>query len=171
MILRSPSLKVGLFLFLIPALWSCGGSSDKKTDDSTPCASANAVTAEATFDSLWTNVFSSRCGSCHGVSTNSDTLGGPDLRTKDAFHASLVGLTLANYDNWETAQQTLGGTCTAKFIAAGSAKDSLVVAILDESVSISGCKVKNHLIDPQSICISSGSLANLKKWIDNGASK
>jgi len=64
---------------------------------------------------------------------------------------------------------TLGGCLTTPFIKAGIAAQSVVVAALDSSVTLSGCTPKPHKDPPQNICISNGSLANLKKWIDSGA--
>ncbi|WP_141733652.1 hypothetical protein [Oligoflexus tunisiensis] len=166
MILLQRTLKVGLSLLFALGLSACG--SDSKEEDAAPCASANAVVAEATFDSLWTNVFSGRCGTCHGVNATG-TLGGPDLRTQEAFHANLVGKTVNDYPDWDQAQITLGGCLTTPLINAGKSSESLVVAVLDASAVSVGCTVKPHKDPPQSICISDGSLANLKKWIDNGA--
>jgi len=161
------TLKVGLSFILILGLSACG--SDKKSEeDTTPCASANAIVAEATYASLWTNVFSGRCGTCHGVGATG-TAGGPDMRTKEAFYANLVGKTVNDYADWDQAQITLGSCLTTPLINSGKSSESLVVAVLDAAAVSVGCTVKPHKEPPQNVCISNGSLANLKKWIDNGA--
>jgi hypothetical protein len=162
--LRLPSV---VPLALVLALVSCGGDATK-TADSAPCASADAITAAATYDSLWTNVFENRCGTCHG-SASTGTEDGPDLRTKAGFLSNLVSKTAANYGTWtELASKS---KCLAlSLIDPNNSKKSLVVGVLDPSTTLpSECVVSNHKIAPQNICISSGSLTNLKAWIDGGA--
>jgi hypothetical protein len=166
MILLRSVFKVGLSLVFVLGLSACG--SDKKEEDTSPCAAANAIVADATYASLWANVFSGRCGSCHGVADNTGTLGGPDMRTKEVFHRQLVGKTIRNYDDWNQAQNNVKCLDTPLINAKNSA-ESLVVAVLDPTV-LPDCGVKPHRqAEPQNVCISNGSLAALKKWIDNGA--
>lgn len=166
MILLRSAFKVGLTLVFILGLSSCG--SDKKEEDTSPCAATNAIVAEANYASLWANVFSGRCGTCHGAQATG-TLGGPDMRTKEAFYEQLVGKTINSYPNWDQAQDTKVGCLDVPLINAGNSAASLVVAVLDPSLSV-GCTVQPHREQPpQNICISNGSLAALKKWIDNGA--
>ncbi len=159
-----PALFLGLVL-------SCG-SDTKKTEEAAPCASADSIVAEATFASLWTNVFDARCGSCHGASALG-TEGGPDLRTRETFLSQLKGKTVAaDYKDWFTARSNLDDECqTTPIIKAEAASASLLVAIFDATAVSLKCKVKAHKLAPQNICISNGSLANLKKWIDNGAAQ
>jgi hypothetical protein len=167
MILLRSAFKFGLSLVFILGLSACG--SDKKEEDTSPCAAANAIVAEASYASLWANVFSGRCGTCHGATDNTGTLGGPDMRTKDAFHAQLVGKTVNDYLDWNQAQITMKDCLDTPLINAGKSAQSMVVAVLDPSVNV-GCAVKAHREEPpQNVCISNGSLAALKKWIDNGA--
>lgn len=163
MILRSL-----LSLLLLVSLWSCGSSSDK-TEDTSPCAAANSIVAEATYSSLWSNVFSGRCGTCHGAAATG-TLDGPDMRTKEAFYANVVGKATTDYKDWDDANITLKDCLSTAFIKPGSSAQSVVVGTLDATVSL-GCTPKPHKDPPQNICISNGSLAALKKWIDNGAAQ
>lgn len=166
MILPRSAFKVGLSLIFALGLSACG--SDKKEEDTSPCASANAIVADATYASLWANVFSGRCGSCHGVAATG-TVGGPDMRTRDTFYAQLFGKTINDYQDWDQAQITVKDCLTTPLINAGKSSESLVVAVLDPTV-LANCGVKPHREQPpQNICISNGSLAALKKWIDNGA--
>jgi hypothetical protein len=167
MILPRSAFKVGLSLVFVLGLSACG--SDKKEEDTSPCASANAIVADASYASLWANVFSGRCGTCHGAAATG-TLGGPDMRTKDAFYAQVVGKTINDYPDWDQAQVTKVGCLDTPLIKAGKSSESLVVAVLDASAVTIGCTVQPHREQPpQNICISNGSLAALKKWIDNGA--
>jgi cytochrome c5 len=167
MIVLRQTLKVGLCLILILGFSAC--DSDKTAEkDTSPCASADVIVAEATYASLWANVFSGRCGSCHGVAATG-TAGGPDMRSKAAFYANLVDKTVNDYADWEQAQITLGSCLTTPLIKAGKSSESLVVAVLDAAAVPLDCTVKPHKDPPLSVCISNGSLANLKKWIDNGA--
>lgn len=169
MILRTRTLKVGLSLMFMLSLWSCG--SDKKSEDTSPCAAADAIVADATYDSLWTNVFSARCGTCHGANATG-TDGGPDLRTKALFHENMVNKSIADYPAWLTAKTNQGSCLTTPLIKEGSAAGSMIVGTLDATAfTVADCEPKPHKEAPQSICISNGSLAALKKWIDNGASK
>jgi hypothetical protein len=127
------------------------------------------TTTEATYDSLWTNVFADHCGSCHGVMTNSNTLGGPDMRTKDAFYANMINKKGTDYPEWDTFQTNRSDCMSFPFISAGLPERSLIVAIFDPSSA--PCTVKSHRESPQSISLSSDDLASLKTWITNGASK
>lgn len=144
-------------------LLSCG---TKKDADSLPCASADAVVAEANFDSQWTQVFQNRCGTCHGSGTDTNTLEGPDLRDKNSFYNKLVNIKPSAYPNWDVL--ALNSSCQPyDFISKNNANESLVLAVLDPNLSL--CRTKDHRQAPQNICISEGSLANLKTWIDQGA--
>jgi hypothetical protein len=163
---KSRATRLALLASSMLLLLSCG--KEEKTADS-PCASADAIVADASFSSLWTNVFSGRCGSCHGVTSNTGTLGGPDMRTKEAFYAQVVGKTINDYKAWDQAQNIRAGCLDTPLVKDSDAANSLVVAVLDPSVTIAGCTIKSHKEAPQSICISNGSLVNLKKWINNGA--
>ncbi|RZA17641.1 MAG: hypothetical protein EOP10_22360 [Proteobacteria bacterium] len=160
----------GLMLFV---LVSCGGSS---SEDDAPvagtCASSQATVASATFNELWTNVFSNQCGSCHGVATDSTTLGGPDMRSANAFYSGLVGKKGSDYPNWDTYQDNRPGCLNSQFIQSGNANQSLITAILDTSVSITGCTVKFHRNEaPQNVCITDANLVKLKEWINAGAAR
>jgi len=127
------------------------------------------TTTEATYDSLWNNVFADRCGTCHGVTTKSETLGGPDMRTKDAFYANLVNKKGNDYPDWYTFQSIRSDCLSYSFIAPGLPAKSLIVAVFDPASA--PCTVKSHTESPQSIPLSSEDLASLKTWITNGASK
>jgi hypothetical protein len=137
------------------------------------CGKKDATTdyndADANFESLWTNVFSDRCGTCHGVTSNSNTLGGPDMRSKESFYTNLVNKTGADYPNWDALQINRADCLSYAFIKPGQAQQSLVVAVFDSSVA--PCIVKSHLTPPQSLGISAGSLTSLKSWISNGAGR
>ena len=164
---KSRATRLALLSTSMLLLLSCG--QEEKTAATSPCASADPIVADASFSSLWTNVFSGRCGTCHGVTTNTGTLGGPDMRTKAAFYAQLVGKTINDYKDWDQAQSARVGCLDTPMIKGTDAANSLVVAVLDPSVTIDGCTIKPHKEPPQSICISNGSLENLKKWINSGA--
>ncbi len=141
------------FLFLI----GCGD--EKKT--------AEVTTATADYASLWTNVFAT-CGGCHGVTSNSETLGGPDLRTKDGAYQALVGVKGSTYSAWDTFVKNRKACSAESFIAAGSAATSLVVAVLDSSLDLGDCVVVNH-VDTRKVNVSAANLAVLKQWINAGA--
>ena len=146
-----------LALVAIIALNACGNDDSSKTS-----------TGDADYATLWTDVFSTRCGSCHGAS-NTDTLGGPDMRTQDAFHSGMVGKKGSDYPDWDTFQNNRADCMNVPFISAGNPSQSLLVAIFDNSVA--PCTVKNHTEPPQSIALTSAQLTTLKTWITNGASR
>jgi len=152
-------LKLLCFAISISAnLISCGSSNDSK-----------GTSSDANFQSLWTNTFEPRCGTCHGVSSNIDTVGGPDMRTQDAFHSGLVSKKGSDYPNWETFQNLRADCLNYAFVSPGNPSQSLLVAIFDSSVT--PCTVKNHGEPPQSTSITSDQLTLLKTWITNGAAR
>lgn len=163
----------GLLFASSLVLLSCSQDDKKSEAADSPCAAENVIVADASYNSLWSNVFSSRCGVCHGVAGNKGTENGPDLRSKDSFRLALVGKTIKDdYADWSFVQDTRTECLDIPLIKANSSGESLVVAVLDPasaSALPNGCRVKNHLETPQSVCLSKGSLASLKKWIDNGA--
>jgi mono/diheme cytochrome c family protein len=105
-------------------LTACG-KDDEKTEPET----------NAQFNSLWSDVFATRCGSCHGVS-NTDTLNGPDMRTQDAFHSGLVNKKGTDYPDWDTFQTNRVDCLNIPFISPGNPSQSLIVAIFDDSVTM-----------------------------------
>lgn len=137
--------------------WSCGKDEEKKKTPAT----------DAVFAGLWNDVFANRCGSCHGVSNNDLTAGGPDMRTQDAFYAGMVNKKGSDYPNWETLQGNREDCLPVAFIAPGNPSQSMLVAIFDSSVT--PCTVKNHTTPDQSINISAAQIESLKSWITNGA--
>jgi hypothetical protein len=138
------------------------------------CSSEDKSETAATlapYDDLWTNVFSKQCGTCHGPGTDSKTAGGPDLRTSEKFYEQLVGKTGDDYPDWDTYQKNRADCLSFNFIKASSAAESVVMAILDTSVSLDGCTIKSHLDAPQSVSISDAYKTKLKTWINDGAKK
>ncbi len=93
------------------------------------------------------------------------------MQSADAFYSALVGKKGSDYDNWNTFQDTRPGCVNVSFIEASSANTSMVTAVLDSSVSISGCTVKYHRESPQNVCITSANLTKLKEWINAGATR
>ena len=154
---------------LVCLLSSCGSSADPVAGAT--CDTSQATVATASFDALWTTVFAPQCGACHGAGTNSGTLGGPDLRTADAFFSGIVGKKGTDYADWDTLQKNREGCLDYELIKAGSASQSVVVAVLDSSVSLAGCTIKSHRDAPQSVCITASNLTKLKEWIDAGATR
>lgn len=148
-------------LTLLSAIFLLSACGDDKKDEKT------STDASASFDSLWSVVFENRCGTCHGVQTNSDTLGGPDMASKDAMHTNLVSKSGADYPDWDTFQINRADCQGYSFIKPGNASESLIVAIFDSSVT--PCTVKSHTQAPQNIAISATSLESLKSWINGGA--
>jgi hypothetical protein len=144
-------------------LVSACSKEDEKTTTTT------TTTTEATYDSLWNNVFADRCGTCHGVTTKSETFGGPDMRTKDSFYANMINKKGTDYPEWDTFQNNRADCLSFSFIAPGLPGKSLLVAVFDPASA--PCTVKSHTESPQSIPLSSEDLASLKTWITNGASK
>jgi cytochrome c553 len=138
------------------------------------CGSKDAeknAASNAEFDALWTNVFADSCGTCHGVATNSNTAGGPDLRTKATFHSNLVSKKPSDYAEWAIFKSTKVACASTSFVAPAASAKSLLVAIFDATVSaaLSPCQVKSHLTPDQNITISDANLTSLKSWIDAGA--
>ncbi len=125
-------------------------------------------TADADYTMLWTDVFATRCGSCHGAG-NTDTLGGPDMKTQDSFHSGMVSKKGSDYPDWDTFQTNRADCLNVPFISPGNPSQSLVVAIFDSTVT--PCTVKSHTEPPQSIAITSTQLTTLKNWITNGANR
>lgn len=162
-----PSLFSGI-IFL--ALAGCGGSSEVATTPGAgSCESSQKAVATASFTELYTNVFGPQCGACHGVATNSETIGGPDMRTAETFYAGVVGKKGSDYTDWDTYQKNREGCLAYDLINKGSAGQSVVTAVLDSSVSLTGCTVKYHRDSPQSSCITAGNLAKMKEWMNAGA--
>lgn len=130
-----------------------------------------AAVGNAAFDALWTNVFADSCGTCHGVSSNTGTLGGPDLRTKATFHSNFVSKKPSDYPDWTTFKSTKVACAEISFVSPSNSAKSLLVAVFDSTVgdTLSPCQVKSHLTPDQSITISDAEVTNLKSWIDSGA--
>ncbi len=139
---------------------ACGAKDAEKT------ASSNGA-----FDLLWTNVFADSCGTCHGVESNSNTAGGPDLRTKATFHSNLVNKKPSDYADWTIFKSTKVACAAISFVNPAASTQSLLVAIFDSTVSedLAPCQVKSHLTPDQNITISADNLTSLKSWIDAGA--
>lgn len=156
-------------LFL--AVTGCGGSDDDDAPEEGSCESSQATVATASFNELWTNVFSKQCTGCHGIATDSTTVGGPNMQTADAFYNGMVGKRGTDYPQWRTFQDNRPGCVNTQFIQSGNANQSMITAILDSSVSISGCTVKYHGDAPQNVCITAGNLAKMKEWITAGAAR
>jgi hypothetical protein len=150
-------LFVGSLMLALIQLSSCGSK------DTT------ATTASA-YDTLWTNVFDGKCKDCHGVTNNTKTFGGPDMRTKDTFYSNLVAKKGSDYPDWDTFQSVRSSCNTASFIAKGDATNSLVATIFQDSPTVP-CVVKSHMTPEQSLTISADNLASLKSWINSGAAQ
>jgi hypothetical protein len=146
-----------LILASIITFTACGNDDSTKTS-----------TADADYKMLWTDVFATRCGSCHGAD-NTDTLGGPDMRTQDSFHSGMVRKKGSDYPDWRTFQTNRVDCLNVPFISPGNPTQSLVVAIFDSTVT--PCTVTSHTEPPQSINITSTQLTTLKNWITNGANR
>ncbi len=159
-----PSLCMGLFVCLLSA---CGSS----TEDAAPksCDTSQATVATATYSELYAKVFAPQCGACHGPGTNSGTLGGPDMRTAATFYNGLVGKKGSDYPGWLTYQKNRQSCLSFDLISNSAADQSVVVAVLDSSVTLPGCDVKYHRDIPQNICIGTNDLSKLKEWITAGA--
>jgi hypothetical protein len=144
-------------VLVMTTVTSCGKEDEKKKEPET----------DAAFAGLWNDVFANRCGTCHGVTSNTDTLGGPDMRTQDAFHAGMVNKKGSDYPNWDTFQTNRVDCLAIPFITPGNPNQSLLVAIFDSTVK--PCTIKSHTEPPQSISMSAAQLASLKSWITSGA--
>jgi hypothetical protein len=147
---------------LLGMLMACG--EDKKE--------AEVVVASPDFNSLWTTMFENRCSSCHAPAAgNLQTKGGPDLSTQDKFYAALVDKKGSDYDTWETFQRNRADCASVSFISSGDASNSMVVAVLDSSVS--PCRVLNHISAGHitKTVASDANLAALKEWINAGAKR
>lgn len=154
------------------ALVSCGGSSsDDEAPEAGTCESSQTAVTTASFDQLWTHVFSKQCTGCHGVASDSSTENGPNMQTADAFYDGLVGRQGSYYDNWRTFQDTRARCTSTYFIQSGNANQSMVTAVLDSSVTLGECRIKPHTESPQNVCITAGNLAKLKEWINAGAAR
>ncbi len=154
------------------ALVSCGGSSsDDEAPEAGTCESSQTAVTTASFDQLWTHVFSKQCTACHGVASDTQTANGPDMQTADAFYTSLVGKKGTDYPNWRTFQDNRERCESSSFIQSGNANLSMVTAVLDSSVTLGECRVKYHVESPQNVCITAGNLAKLKEWINAGAAR
>lgn len=150
------------FYAVLSLFWltlSCGKEDEKKKEPET----------DATFAGLWNDVFANRCGTCHGVSSNIDTAGGPDMRTQDALHAGMLNKKGTDYPNWDTFQTNRGACVDVPFINPGNPNQSLLVAIFDSSVKPCSTNLLIHTEPPQSIPMSAAQLASLKSWITSGA--
>jgi len=146
-----------LILASIITFNACGNDDSTKTS-----------TADADYTMLWNDVFATRCGSCHGAG-NTDTLGGPDMRTQDSFHSGMVSKKGGDYPDWDTFQTNRADCLNVPFISPGNPSQSLVVAIFDSTVT--PCTVKSHTEPPQSIALAGTQLTTLKNWITNGANR
>lgn len=175
MAMRFPGTVLLPFLFsgfMFLALAGCGSSSDDATSPvGGSCDSSQKAVTTASFDELYTKVFEPQCGACHGPGTDSGTTGGPDMRTASSFYDGLVDKKGSDSEEWDTLQKNRADCLGYDFINKGSASQSLVIAVLDSSVTLAGCTVKYHREAPQSVCITAGNLSKLKEWIDAGASR
>jgi hypothetical protein len=131
------------------------------------CDATDSTGGDSAFDALHSKLFN-RCGSCHG-SGSSDTAGGFDLTSQSKIRPQLVGKTGSDYPDWQTFQVNREACLSYKFINAGNADESLVVAIFDTAVAATLCEIKAHDEEPQSIDIADTTLADLKSWINDGA--
>ncbi len=152
------SLARGVFFVLLIGLASCG----KEEDDE-----ELTVPLAATYDSMWANVFSGRCNTCHAPGKDSGTAGGPDMSTKDSFYTQLVGKKGSDYPAWDTFVKNRDSCKSFEFINEGAADQSLLVSVLSDSAPV--CTVKNHLEGPQNVVMSAQVFTLLKEWINKGA--
>lgn len=147
-----------LVLLLMPlALTRCGSLEDLVEVPDTP------------YGELWSELFN-RCGACHGVSS-AGTEGGPDLTTLDATHRNLVGKRGNDYPDWDTFFNNRPDCETIPFIAPGNPNNSLVVAILDDTVAdgLAPCVPSDHTGPPMRISASAETMSKLRDWISDGA--
>lgn len=150
-------LRRGLALACLLTFVACGNDDSEKSSGGT-----------SEYTALWNDVFSVRCGSCHGVAAIG-TQGGPDMRTKDAFYDGMFNKKGSDYPNWDTFQNNRENCNPVAFISPGKPSESMLVAIFDSSVT--PCTVINHKEPDQSIPLTSAQLTSLKTWITNGATR
>ncbi len=172
MTVRKGSWFVASFLVsaFILILESCGGSSSSNDTPAAGSCSSQAAVETASYDELWTKVFSGQCGSCHGGGEDTKTVGGPDLQTQDSFYTGLFGKKAGDYPEW-VVYNAKSGCADYNFIKGGDASASVLTAVLDSGTALSGCATLLHTGSPVNACITTGNLAKLKDWINAGATR
>lgn len=149
-------LKVTAVALPLLMIIGCGGGDD--TTSQTPKLS-----------SFWSELDTKGCTSCH--STTSENSDGPDMSTPSLFVKNLVGKSLENYPNWDVSAD-----CSAQFIKAGDAKNSMLLATLvqedsDVMEQNNGCVsgYNYHATVNATIDKNSALYNDLVAWIDAGA--
>jgi len=148
-------------LFLCALMFACG-------DNSTPVTSTGV---QATYSSLWDNLFTG-CGvNCHTSTAVDGTELGPDMSTKANFYAQVVGKSMTNYSSW-----TKTSNCNmVSFITPGNANESslaaaLILSVSDTLAAAHSCVTAYSSHDVISQTISDNQLKDaLITWINNGA--
>lgn len=154
--MRFINIKILGILLIHFAFLSCSG------DDS-----SSSLTTEATYSSLFTNVFSSQtCKNCHIPGAEA---GGPDFTDKAALYTSLTQkMNTLNWDNLPVGCEDLflvvAGEAT-KSILAGS-----VVSLTDYQFSNGSCTpgISNHT-EVHKATLTGETAKSLIKWINEGA--
>jgi len=156
--------KIGL-VFSVILLWGCNESSDDKI--------------EATYSSLWDNVFNSCAVGCHLPTATNGTEDGPDLSTKTLFYANTVNKTIGtDYPSWIRT-----GDCDSVNLIKqpGSTNESLIAGSLIQSVADSisanfqnsngqSCTNAFGVHETLNVTLSDQSTINaLSAWINDGA--
>lgn len=149
----------GMLAASLFGLVSCG----KEDEDETA-----SVPLAATYESLWSNLFSGRCNTCHAPGKNLETANGPDMSTKDSFYAALVNKKGSDYPQWETFSNNRESCASFNFIKPNDAAGSMVVGVLD--IDNAPCTVLDHQ-ETGKVSTTSEIVTLLKDWINKGAAR
>jgi len=136
------------------------------------CAEEDAK-VEATYSSLWDNVFSS-CGvSCHSANATNGTEEGPLFTSKSTFYTQMYGQSASDYAGWVGSGQYTSGCDSFPFIDVGNPNNSTLAASLilsvSEGVISSSCQTAYSVHAATGDVISGEAADALIAWIKAGA--
>jgi len=151
-------LKIIVLLTFTAFLASCGGEGDSTTSTTTD-----------TLSSLFERELKGCALNCHSPTGKESN--GPDMSSKNSFHAALVNKTAVNYPLWFK-----GSTCSLalSFVTPNKAAESMLLATFvqaqSDTLAANGiCITSYNLHVANNVRISTVGIVALTSWINKGA--
>jgi len=158
-------LKIIVLLTFTAFLASCGGEDGSTANTTTGTTS----TATDTLSSLFERELKGCALNCHSP-TGSESKG-PDMSSKNSFHAALVNKTAVNYPLWFK-----GSTCSLalSFITPNKAAESMLLATFVQAQSdllaaASNCITSYNVHVANRVSLSAAGIVDFTSWINKGA--
>jgi len=151
-------LKIIVLLTFTAFLASCGGEGDSTTSTTTD-----------TLSSLFERELKGCALNCHSPTGAEEK--GPDMSSKNSFHAALVNKTAVNYPLWFK-----GSTCSLvlSFVTPNKAAESMLLATFVQAQSdllaaASNCITSYNVHVANRVSLSAAGIVDLTSWINKGA--